>query len=104
MRHPPYPPHLRQLPQGEDGSTFFEDRRRFRVEWMREMSDRQDLCQYGLAWAGPCWKPLPCEHQDKVCGCGCGKGATHQCGHAGFLVCGVPICDECSSCKFGHRR
>ncbi len=54
----------------------------------------QEQCGYEQQWVGPCKNEKPCpDHKDKKCW-ECGKPATKECGFCGFLVCGMPECDE----------
>jgi hypothetical protein len=57
-------------------------------------------CIFELAWVGQCENDAVendyCEeHKDIVC-VSCGKKATKQCPETGQLVCGAPLCDDCS--------
>jgi len=58
-------------------------------------------CIFIKAWIGKCKnKTIDSEryckeHIDMVC-CSCGKKATQECPETSALVCGAPLCDNCS--------
>lgn len=57
-------------------------------------------CNYDRPWQGPCPvvvdDPLArCKDHDKVC-VSCGADATHDCSMASSMVCGAPLCDNCT--------
>lgn len=71
--------------------------------------DRVAECQFYEAWKGECgetieeWGPiLPLcdEHRGTMCR-SCGDQATTQCGSAGSLVCGQPLCETCECPSHG---
>ena len=58
----------------------------------------QEKCPFIIAWQGQCGKPgnpYCKDHKDKKCSY-CGKQATRECCFASSLVCGRPLCEECS--------
>jgi hypothetical protein len=57
-------------------------------------------CKFDKAWVGKCGKSADesdfCEeHKGTKC-CSCGAQATHTCDETGQLVCGAPLCDDCT--------
>lgn len=66
-------------------------------------------CRYVEDWCGQCLREAPtdtnmcAEHAMRRCWCG--AQATHNCSHAGFLVCGAPLCEQHTEndCKY-HRK
>lgn len=52
-------------------------------------------CNYNIPWVGWCNNNQPCPEHDNL-KCKCGKKATHGCSMASSLVCGRPLCDNCS--------
>lgn len=65
------------------------------------------MCEFNMAWIGKCPKEGNCgdglceEHSKLKCVI-CGKQAYMDCGIAGSLVCGAPICSEI--CNRQHQR
>lgn len=63
------------------------------------MSNETQTCTYILAWIGPCGKlgkDGRCkEHASTKC-IACKCPATHQCPETLSLVCGAPLCDDCT--------
>ena len=61
----------------------------------------KSVCGFGIAWLAPCKHEVEApgcrcsEHTDIKCA-SCGAPATHQCEETGGLVCGYPLCDECT--------
>ena len=57
-------------------------------------------CIFGKAWIGKCTMEADesgyCEEHENVKCCSCGEKATHECDETGSLVCGAPLCDECT--------
>lgn len=54
------------------------------------------MCGYNIPWVGPCKNECPCpEHGEQMCTKCKNKPATRGCSHAGSLVCGRPLCDDC---------
>lgn len=64
-----------------------------------------NICGFSEAWAGTCKKPAPCsEHMYIKCRV-CGAVANRTCSHTAGLVCGTPLCAECTAVneqKHGH--
>lgn len=52
-------------------------------------------CEYGLAWIGSCGVDDCTKHADIKCS-SCGAPATHECDATFGLVCGSPLCDDCT--------
>jgi len=58
-------------------------------------------CKYIIDWKGRCKKEalggsrFCLEHSSIICSC-CGAKATRSCDATFGLVCGVPICDDCT--------
>jgi hypothetical protein len=64
--------------------------------------DRGEQCSYIMPWVGACKNTVPCNlHSEQMCTKCKKKLATHGCGHAGSLVCGRPLCDDCSCIHVG---
>ncbi len=68
------------------------------------------LCGFSLTYHGACAqvavphtgrKDARCdEHKDIMC-TNCGNRASHECDYIGMLVCGFPLCKDCSH---PHRK
>lgn len=85
-------------------------RRDARIARRKEMDRRVKegvICGYSLAWHGYCAKPATearCEHHRGIKCSNCDKQATHECEHAGILVCGFPLCDGCKHPHYRQKR
>lgn len=63
-------------------------------------------CVFNKAWIGPCGDEADASgfcatHRGLKC-VSCKKQATRECDEAGSLVCGYPLCDDCTG--FQDRR
>lgn len=52
-------------------------------------------CEFEKAWVGPCGKQNCKKHAELKC-VSCGAKATRECDATIGLVCGCPICDDCT--------
>jgi len=55
-------------------------------------------CRFTRDWAGQCPKAATdgeyCEEHAAIACTVCGEQATHSCPHAGYFVCGEPLCNQ----------
>lgn len=59
------------------------------------------ICGFSIAWVGKCKTPVDaegcrCDKHSGIKCASCGKPAMKECDETGGLVCGAPLCDECT--------
>jgi hypothetical protein len=74
-------------------------------------TDLNGKCKFNRAWIGGCGTACVgdyCQKHATAKCCSCKAQATHDCPESGALVCGAPLCDNCTSIhtpgKLGHRH
>lgn len=95
--------HGKTLNQDSTYLKGFEDGAKFEAEITAPLLQ----CKYMKSWAGRCKNHIEggfCEeHAKEKYRCLCGKKAIEECGAAGSVVCGRPLCGD-EKCKEEHEK